>query len=176
VQGEHVAVEQRLPQPRRRRHGRADRPLADDHEGIALKEVVGDRRQGVELRGRARDLGGRVLDPGHEGRGELFGRQVAQPIVHVRVPSERLAEVVEDRAPLLGDLKDFLEEVLDLEHLVGDVAEDLLEAAVLLPGAVPVEDVVEEELLHHRRHHSVDLRAGQVDENGLEFADFGIDS
>ena len=53
-------------------------------------------------------------------------------------------------AALLGDLQDLLEQILDLEDLVGDVTEDLLEAPVLLAGAVAVEDVVEEELLHHR--------------------------
>jgi hypothetical protein len=64
---------------------------------------------------------------------------------------------------------DFLEQVLDLENLVGDVPEDLLEPAVLLPGAVAIEDVVEEKLLHHRRHHAVDLRSRQVDEDDLSF-------
>ena len=158
MEREDVAGEQRLAQARRRRHGAADRPLADDDQRVALEEVVGDRRQGVELRGRGRDLGGRLLDAGDQGRGQLLGGQVPEPVVHVRSPAEGLAEVVQDRAALLGDLEDLLEKVLDLEHLVGDVAEDLLEAAVLLAGPVAVEDVVEEQLLHHRGHHPVDLR------------------
>ena len=69
---------------------------------------------------------------------------------------------------LPGDLEHLLEQVLDLEHLVGDVAEDLLEPAVLLAGPVAEEDVVEEQLLHHRRHHPVDLGSGHVDQYGFE--------
>ena len=117
-----------------------------------------------------------ALDSGDQRRGELLRRQVAQPKLHVGAPPERLAEVVQDRAALLGHLKDVLEQILDLEHLVGHVAENLLKTAMLLAGAVPVEDVVEQQLLHHGRHHAVDLRPGQVDQDRLELSDFRSDS
>jgi hypothetical protein len=97
-------------------------------------------------------------------------------VVHVRAPAQGLAEVVEDRAALLGDRQDILEKILDLEDLVGDVAQDLLEAAVLLAGAVAVEDVVEEQLLHHGGDHPVDLGPRQVHEDRLQFPDLGGDA
>ena len=51
--------------------------------------------------------------PGHERRGQLLGGQVPQAVVHVRAPAEGLAEVVQDRAALLRNREDLLEQVLD---------------------------------------------------------------
>ena len=51
--------------------------------------------------------------------------------------------------------------------LVGDEADELLEPAMLFAGDLSVEDVVEEELVHHRRDHHVDLAPGQVDQHAL---------
>ena len=65
--------------------------------------------------------------------------------------------------------------MLDLEDLVGDVAQHLLESPVLLARPLAVEDVVEEQLLHHGRDHPVDLRPRQVDQDGVELADLGSD-
>ena len=42
---------------------------------------------------------------------------------------------------------------------------------MLLARDLPVEDVVEEELIHHRRDHHVDLPPRQVDQHALEPAD-----
>ena len=68
----------------RRRAGVAIEPRiarSPDHdERVALEEVVGNRRQRVELGGRARDVGARLLDPRDQGRRQLLGRQVPQPV------------------------------------------------------------------------------------------------
>ena len=69
-------------------------------------------------------------------------------------------------------LEDLLEQILQVEHLVGDEADQLLEAAVLLARYLPVEDVVEEKLRHHRRDHQVDLAAGKVDQDATSACRF----
>ncbi len=70
-----------------------------------------------------------------------------------------------------------LEQILDLEDLVGDVAQHLLEAPVLLPGAVAVEDVVEEKLPPSSPGTIRSISGpGQVDEDRLQLSDLGGNS
>ena len=68
-------------------------------------------------------------------------------------------------------LKHFLEKVLHFDDLGGDEADELLKAAMLLARDLAVEDVVEQELIHHGRDHHVDLAPGEVDQHALEPAD-----
>src|SRR5688572_12942132 len=65
----------------------------------------------------------------------------------------------------------FLEQILDVENVVGDEANELLEPAVLLARDLSVEDVVEEKLGHHGRDHFIDLTPGEVDQHALQPAD-----
>jgi len=75
----------------------------------------------------------------------------------------------------VGIPEDLLEEILDVEHLVRHEAKHLPEPAVLFARACPEQDVVEKQVLHHRRHHAVDLATGLVDENRPQAADLGVD-
>ena len=88
---------------------------------------------------------------------ELTGRAARVPsdvLQHdVVAAAEPRDEVLQDLRALSGRLENLGEQVLRVEHLVGDVAEDLLEAPVFLPGATAEQDVVEEKFFHHRRHH-----------------------
>jgi hypothetical protein len=68
-------------------------------------------------------------------------------------------------------LEDLFEQVLQVEYVVGDEADELLEAAVFFAGDLAVEDVVEEKLRHHGRDHLVDLPPGEVDQHALQPAD-----
>ena len=95
-----------------------------------------------------------------------------------RRPSARSAAASsEDDGPPLLVGEDLLEEVLDLEDLVRHEAEKLLEPAVLLARPGPEQDVVEEEVLHHRRAPSGRSRARAGGRGrSAERADLGVDA
>ena len=168
------AGDERFAQARRRRHGAPDEPVAHRDDRVALEVVIRDRREEEEGVDRARDLGVRLLDPLDEGRREALGRKGGEALRDGRAEPERRVEVREDERPPVGVREDLLEEVANLEDL-REEPEDLAEPPVLLPGPGAVEDVVEEEVLHHRGGHPVDLATGLVDDDGPESTDFGVD-
>ena len=67
------------------------------------------------------------------------------------------------------------EEIAGFDDLDAEDLEQPAEAAVLVARALAEEDVVEEQLLHHGRHHAVDLDPGLVDEHPAQPADFRRD-
>src|SRR5436190_2022208 len=93
----------------------------------------------------------------------------------IRISTAALREIDNDLVLGLFVLEDFLEKILDVEDFLGDVAHQLLKTAMLLARDLPEEDVVEQQLGHHRRNHHVDLASGKVDEDALEPADFARD-
>jgi hypothetical protein len=165
MEREDRAREKRLAPAGARRHRAPDDAVSEHDARIALEEPVRDRRQEVERVERARDLGPRPLDPFHEARREAVGGQVVQGDEEGGRPREERRELREDRVPRGGLLEDLLEKIAGVEDLVGDELQDLPEPPVLLARARPEQDVVEQQVLHHRRHHPVDLAAGLVDEN-----------
>ena len=65
-----------------------------------------------------------------------------------------------------GDVdQGLLEQRPRVDHLDPEQLEEATKSRVLLPRAFAEQDVVEQELLHHRRHHPVDLR-GRPDPAG----------
>jgi len=57
------------------------------------------------------------------------------------------------------------EELVGLHHLDAQKLQQTPEAAVLVARTVAKEDVVKEQLLHHRRYHAVHLRSRLVDQH-----------
>src|SRR3954463_14844059 len=86
-----------------------------------------------------------------------------------------MREIAHDQLFDLVVFQRFLEEVLHVEHIIGDEAEELLKPSMFLARDLPVQDVVEEELRHHGRHHHVDLAPRQMDQHALEPADLTRD-
>ena len=171
-----VARQERLAQPRGGRHRRPDRPVPHDDERVALEEPVRDRSQPVQVGCRDRDVLLRLLESGHERARERGRREIPQPVIHVGAPAEAAPEISENRVAVFLDGEHLRQKSLRVEHLVGHEPEHLLKPPVLLARAGAVEDVVEEQLLHHRGDHAVDFRARQVDQDGGQLADFGGDS
>ena len=109
----------------------------------------------------ADDRGDHLFGVGRVGAAQI-GRQLRQH--HPPQPVAGIA-VGEGLAQQIGGLDD-----LDPEHL-----EQPAEAAVLIARLFAEEDVVEQQLLHHRRHHAVDLDPGLVHQHPAQPADFGCD-
>ena len=116
----------------------------------------------------------RLLEPLDERGGERVGVEGGKPVGDGGRESQGGREPLQDGGAAARVGEDLFEEVLDVEHL-GEEAEDLLEPPVLLAGPRPVQDVVEQEILHHPRCHPVDLAARLVDDDGPEPSDFGVD-
>src|SRR6266508_3431880 len=76
---EDVAGEEWLPDPRRGRHGAADDAVSDHHERVPLEEIIGSRRQPVQLRGGLRLLPRGLLDPGNEGQRQILSGKITKP-------------------------------------------------------------------------------------------------
>jgi hypothetical protein len=92
---------------------------------------------------------------------------------HLRGRDRVLAlQLVEDALPRLALLQHVDEQVLRVEHLHPGLAQHLAEEVVLLARLVAVEDVVEEQALHHGGHHPIDLAAGPVDQDAPQASDF----
>lgn len=66
------------------------------------------------------------------------------------------------------------EEVLGVQGLDAGLGQHLEEVVVLAAGLVAVQDVVEQEALHHGGNHPVDLAAGPVNQDAPQASDFGI--
>ena len=165
VPGEDRPGQQRLAPASAGRHRAPDDAVAHDRCGIALEEPVRERRQQVEGIEGAGDGGLGALDPLHEARREPAGGKLVQREKDCGRPCEQPRELREHLVARVGIAQDLLEELLNVEHLVRHEAEHLPEPPVLLARAGPEQDVVEEQVLHHRGHHPVDLATGLVDED-----------
>ena len=166
---EDVFRQQRFAAARLRRHRRDHDAVADDDLRIAHEEVVRngkkiERRQIACLLSLVRNAADQNL---HE-----LGRF---PVVEPRRQAPRqvipFREIAHDGALHVVVLEDFFEEIGDLVHVIRDEPDELLEPAMFFARDLPVKDVVEEELRHHRRDHDVDLAPGQMHEHALELAD-----
>ncbi len=65
-----------------------------------------------------------------------------------------------------------LEQMAGLDDLDAEELQEAAEPCVLFARPLAEQDVVEEKLLHHRRHHAIDLRPGLVHEHTTKSADF----
>ena len=163
VEAEDRARQQRLAVAGGRRHRREDDAVPDDDLRVALEAPVGQGRELVELvhseavvrRVQAHAAHEHVDQVGRRGRGEPLargGRQV-------------LGDGVEDVRARFLVRQGLGQQVLREQQLRAEELQHALEAAVLLARPVAEEDVVEEQLLHHRRDHPVDFRSRLVDED-----------
>src|SRR5207244_7432827 len=146
--------------------------VAEDDLRVAGEEEIRDRVE-LELRQLAASLLARQAADQHlreRARGLL-----AQPVREAAREAVAPGEIANDQLLRLLILKHFLEEILRVEDVVGDEADELLEAPVLLAGHLAVEDVVEEELRHHRRDHDVDLAPREMHEDALQPPDLARD-
>jgi hypothetical protein len=74
------------------------------------------------------------------------------------------------------DDEDLPQELSGLQDFVGDIAQHLLKTAMLFARPRAEEDVVEQQLLHHRGHHPIDLSPRQVHQDGGKLPDLGMDA
>ena len=81
-------------------------------------------------------------------------------------------QLIETQKPTFLVVEDLFQKILDVVNLIRHEPKDLLKSPVFLARELPEQDVVEQQLRHHRRHHDVDLAPGQMHENALELADF----
>jgi hypothetical protein len=159
-----------FPPARRRGHGGGNHAVADHHLGIALEGPVGHRGHAVEV-GDLDAAGGVAAHPGDQHRGEVAGGGLLDlgP-----APGRELGKHdVEQPAAALGHLEGGGQEVEGLEDADAGELHQAPEEAVLLAHALPEEDVVEEQLLHHGGDHLVHLGAGLVDQDRAQAADLG---
>ena len=149
-------------------------PVAHHHLRIALEEVVGHRVDSKKLRRRRPSLG-RGADPLDQGRGQLLRRQLVEPAHQAEGGAVLGLELGEQPLARLGVRQHVGEQVLRLEHLDPGPPQHLAEEVVLLARLVAVEDVVEEQALHHGGDHPVDLPPRPVDQDAPQASDFRID-
>ncbi len=174
VEAEDRARQQRLAVAGGRGHRREDDAAPDDDLRVALEAPVGQGRELVELvhpeavvrRIQAHAAHEHVDQFGRRGRNEPLacgGRQV-------------LGHGVEDVRARFSVRQRLRQQVLREQQLRAKELQHALEAAVLLARAVAEEDVVEEQLLHHRRDHAVDFRSRLVDQHLPQAADLRGDA
>ncbi len=173
VMGEERAREERLALARLGRHRGDHHAVADHDQRVALEEVVGERRQLERAAAERLGVGGaRPLD---QAGGELRRRQVRQARQEVRGDGVLALELGEQLAARRRARQHVGEQVLAVQHLDAGLPHHGAEQVVLVARLLAVEDVVEEELLHHRRRHPVDLPPGPVHQDAPQACDFGID-
>jgi len=170
---EDVFRQERLATPGLRRHRRDDDAAADHDLRIAHEKKIRDREH-VELWQLARLLVF-ARDAGNQNFGERRRRTIAQSAHELRLQVIPLAEVADDSRFDFFVFEDFFEQILQFHDVVGDEPDQLLKPAMLFARDLTVKDVVEEKLIHHRRHHEVDLPAGKMDQDTLQPADFAGD-
>ena len=68
------------------------------------------------------------------------------------------------------------QQVRCVQHFDAEQLQYATESGVLLASPIAVEDVVEEQLLHHRRDHAIDLGTWLVDQGAAQTADLGGDA
>ena len=86
----------------------------------------------------------------------------------IDLASTPLGEVANDAAFDVIVDEHFFEKIFDVVNLVGDEADDLLKSPMLLTRDLAVQNVVKQELRHHRRDHHVDLAPRQMHEHALQ--------
>ena len=174
MEAEHRPRQQRLAVARGGRHRTEDHALSQDDLGVALETPVGQGRHPVEL--VRLDPAGHVLlavsGDQHRRQGLRVERVQVLALTVGKVAQEDLDDPVA-RGLLLQGLH---QQVGSVVHLDAEQLEDPPERRMLLASPVPVEDVVEEELLHHRRDHAVDLGPRFVDQRSAQAADLGGDA
>ena len=169
------AGEERLALAGAGRHRGDHHAVAHHHLRIALKEVVGHRIELEELQAvDVRDLG-RSADPLDQRRGERPRRQLVQPAHQAEGGAVLGLELVEQPLARLRVRQHVREQILRLEHLHPGLPQHLGEEVVLLARLVAVEDVVEEQGLHHGGDHPIDLPPRPVDQDAAQASDFRID-
>ncbi len=152
--------QQRLTEAGAGGHRRDHHPTADDELRVALEEVVGHRVESERPPARAAARGGQPHPSDQSGR-ELRRRQVGKPRGHLGRRLQHL-DAGERPPPGLLALEQLRQQPAGDQHLHPGPPQHPPEDAVLAARGVAVEDVVEQQLTHHPRHHQVDLGPGIV--------------
>ena len=143
---------------------------------IALEEVV---RQGHQLEeaGLARTHQARDLaHTGDHGRGQRVVLHLPHLIEQLRRRAIVAPQHVKEPVSRRLDRQRFFDQAAHLQGLDPRGTHDGTERVVLGAGTLAVEDVVEQQLLHHAGNHPVDLASGAVHEDAAQALDFGFDS
>ena len=170
---EEGAGEERLALAGAGRHRGDHHAVAHHHLGVALEEVVGHRVELEELQPAGVGDPGRSADPLDQGGGELTGRQLVEAAHEAEGDAVLGLQLVEQPPARLGALPQHGgEQVLRFEHLGAGLPQHLRKEVVLVARLVAVEDVVEEEGLHHGGDHPIDLPPRPVDQDAPQAPDF----
>jgi hypothetical protein len=173
MEAKNAAGQQHFPGTCKRCHGREHYAVTDDELRIPLKAPVRYRHDVEQFLAEQVVA---LLIPAHT-RGQhvdqLPRTRVAQPTADGRrhVIQDRLQQPV--TCALHGQR--LHQQLARFQHFNAECSEQPHEAVMLFARPLTEENVVEQELVHHGRHHVIHFRTRRVHQHALQPPDFGPD-